>query len=853
MYKDNHRSTMWETTVRKTQQQQLQQQTAAAAARRRGCGIFPNSSVVPADDADGASSAGTTPTTPTSAMAEEPEEGGGGGGSYGGGNGDEGTEEVYHAERLLPNGDFYTGLWSGNLPHGTGKYLWTDGCMYEGEWRHGKTMGKGKFSWPSGATYEGEFKTGFMDGFGTYIGSSGDTYRGAWSMNLKNGHGKKSYPNGDYYDGEWRCGVQEGHGRYVWKNGNEYTGSWKGGVIHGRGTLVWSNGNCYDGEWEDGMPCGKGQFRWGDGSRYVGVWSKDHSVKKGIYYPSPASAGGDNLVRDLQEAFAVDLGDCKICPGESVSILPSQKTLNWSGIEADFLQKQAVWRSSKVADTSGGSGSGRQRRRTSVDANRANRRSYAKSFHNITNNGSGGFDKICIWESEGDITCDIVDGSAMVGAAREGSNDGSGASRSEEGAEGKAGVANQQMKGFTKEMKKQGETISKGHKNYDLMLNLQLGIRYSVGKPAPATTFDLKASAFDPKEKVWTKFPPEGSKHTPPHQSSEFKWKDYCPVVFRTLRKLFKIDAGDYMMSICGNDALRELSSPGKSGSFFYLTHDDRYMIKTVKKSEVKVLLRMLPAYYNHVRAFENTLVTKFFGLHCVKLTGPAQKKVRFVIMGNLFCSEYTINRRFDLKGSSHGRTTDKPEEEIDENTTLKDLDLKFIFRLQRSWFQEFVRQVDRDCEFLEQERIMDYSLLVGLHFRDASSGDPLLDEVPNDHGAPSEATPRLSRADMDHFLCDPTRWATIRLGVNMPARVEQTQRRSDCDSQLVGEPTGEFFDVVLFFGIIDILQDYDISKKLEHAYKSIQYDPTSISAVDPKQYSRRFRDFIYKVFKEDI
>jgi hypothetical protein len=28
-------------------------------------------------------------------------------------------------------------------------------------------------------------------------------------------------------------------------------------------------------------------------------------------------------------------------------------------------------------------------------------------------------------------------------------------------------------------------------------------------------------------------------------------------------------------------------------------------------------------------------------------------------------------------------------------------------------------RQVDRDCEFLEQENIMDYSLLVGVHFRD--------------------------------------------------------------------------------------------------------------------------------------
>ena len=121
---------------------------------------------------------------------------------------------------------------------------------------------------------------------------------------------------------------------------------------------------------------------------------------------------------------------------------------------------------------------------------------------------------------------------------------------------------------------------------------------------------------------MWTKFPSEGSKHTPPHNSCEFKWKDYCPLVFRSvlhihiivvkglnlniymrlisksfpraLRKLFKVDAADYMLSICGNEALRELSSPGKSGSFFYLSSDDRYMIKTMKKSEVKVILLII-------------------------------------------------------------------------------------------------------------------------------------------------------------------------------------------------------------------------------------------------------------------
>ncbi|XP_072975824.1 phosphatidylinositol 4-phosphate 5-kinase 6-like [Typha angustifolia] len=728
-------------------------------------------------------------------------------------------DEVYHAERLLANGDFYTGQWLRSLPHGVGKYLWTDGCMYEGEWLNGKTMGKGKFSWPSGATYEGEFKNGFMDGFGTYTGSLGDTYRGEWSMNLKHGLGVKSFANGDYYDGEWRAELQDGQGRYAWKNGNEYVGQWRAGVSHGRGSLIWANGNKYEGGWEDGLPKGNGSFRWADGSLYMGCWSKENGVlqQKGVYYPSASAASP--TARDPHDALLAGLGDCRVSQSETVSILPSQKTLNWSGVEAEFLQKQAVWRSGKA------SYSRRRKSRASMDV-------FRKSnghVESLIDAGDGGVLELDGNGEEGNVVGEgVVDEDGRVTTAR----------------------SPQPIRWSIREIKKQGETISKGHKNYDLMLNLQLGIRHAVGKQSAPTSLDLKASAFDPKEKVWTKFPPEGSKQTPPHQSCDFRWKDYCPLVFRTLRKLFKVDPGDYMISICGNDALRELSSPGKSGSFFYLTNDDKYMIKTVKKSEVKVLLRMLPAYYNHVRAFENTLVTKFFGLHCVKLTGAAQRKVRFVIMGNLFCSEYPIHRRFDLKGSSHGRITDKPEAEIDETTTLKDLDLNFIFRLQRSWFQEFCRQVDRDCEFLEQERIMDYSLLVGVHFSDACQ-DVVAADGSGDFDSLIEGTPCFPRADMDQFLCDPTRWATIKLGVNMPARVEQIVR-GDGESLLIGEPTGEFYDVVLFFGIIDILQDYDISKKLEHAYKSIQYDPTSISAVDPKQYSKRFRDFIYRVYTED-
>eukprot|EP01018_Ginkgo_biloba_P005601 Gb_34402 [translate_table: standard] len=96
----------------------------------------------------------------------------------------------------------------------------------------------------------------------------------------------------------------------------------------------------------------------------------------------------------------------------------------------------------------------------------------------------------------------------------------------------------------------------------------------------------------------------------------------------------------------------------------------------------------MLPNYHHHVRMHDNTLVTKFFGLHRLKPTGG--QKVRFVVMGNMFCTELRIHRRFDLKGSSQGRSTDKVE--IDESTTLKDLDLSYVFHLEPSWREALLK-----------------------------------------------------------------------------------------------------------------------------------------------------------------
>jgi hypothetical protein len=56
--------------------------------------------------------------------------------------------------------------------------------------------------------------------------------------------------------------------------------------------------------------------------------------------------------------------------------------------------------------------------------------------------------------------------------------------------------------------------------------------RYTVGKYVPVVR-ELRPGDFDPKEKFWTRLPLEGSKFGPQHQSVDFRWKDYCPMVFR--------------------------------------------------------------------------------------------------------------------------------------------------------------------------------------------------------------------------------------------------------------------------------------------------------------------------------
>ena len=58
--------------------------------------------------------------------------------------------------------------------------------------------------------------------------------------------------------------------------------------------------------------------------------------------------------------------------------------------------------------------------------------------------------------------------------------------------------------------------------------------------------------------------------------------------------------------------SLTEKVSSGKSGSFFYYSYDDKYMLKTISKDEYMLFKKIIKKYYEHLISNFNTMMTKY-------------------------------------------------------------------------------------------------------------------------------------------------------------------------------------------------------------------------------------------------
>jgi len=382
----------------------------------------------------------------------------------------------------------------------------------------------------------------------------------------------------------------------------------------------------------------------------------------------------------------------------------------------------------------------------------------------------------------------------------------------------------------------EGKVSYKKIETNQLMGSIQLGIQASIGGLTKYPERDLLMQDF--MEVETTHFSKHGSKQTPAHSYADFTFRTYAPVAFRYFRDLFGIQPADFLMSVC-HEPMRELSNPGASGSIFYLTQDDEFILKTVSNKEAEFLQKLLPGYYMNLQQNPHTTLPKFFGMFCYQCN---QKNIRLIAMNNLLPSSIKMHLKFDLKGSTFKRKASR-HEKAKKSPTLKDLDFRDELpeglMMEPETYKPLVDTMRKDCRVLESFKIMDYSLLVGIHNIDLAAKEreeslQMADTQTETKTARKERLVAHSTAmESIHATADPVDIpAELQTG-GIPARNHKGER------------------LLLFVGIIDILQSYKLFKKLEHTFKSVIHDGDTISVHRPDFYSKRFMDFMAgEVFK---
>ena len=310
---------------------------------------------------------------------------------------------------------------------------------------------------------------------------------------------------------------------------------------------------------------------------------------------------------------------------------------------------------------------------------------------------------------------------------------------------------------------------------------------------------------------------------------------EYFPEIFARVRYI-----GDFVedqiydslrLSKNKETAFKAGESQGASGSFFFFSHDQKLIIKTINQDELKVALSMVNTLYSHYKINPHTLLGKIFGIYSFKL--PSQASIHIILMESTLTVHHSqLYFLFDLKGSRISRyvkprgnqnlynihsdtlninyrtsqISNKSNTSISVNSpissypgsqVLKDInflifmkDLKLI-RLSSRIKDNLLRRIEKDVKFLKSRNIMDYSLLLGISIghRKAPSKDKLNDR----------------------------------------------------------EFTSIEGKVRYHFGIIDYLQIFGNSKKMERFAKLFKYHENIklISAVPSAYYAKRFYEFI--------
>uniref|UniRef100_A0A672I7H6 Phosphatidylinositol 5-phosphate 4-kinase type-2 gamma n=1 Tax=Salarias fasciatus TaxID=181472 RepID=A0A672I7H6_SALFA len=325
-----------------------------------------------------------------------------------------------------------------------------------------------------------------------------------------------------------------------------------------------------------------------------------------------------------------------------------------------------------------------------------------------------------------------------------------------------------------------------------------------------------------------------------------FKFKEYCPQVFRNLRERFGIEDLDYQVSLTRSPPSR--SAGDQDDCLLLNSYDRTLVVKQISSEDVADMHSVLSEYHQHiVKCHGSTLLPQFLGMYRVSVDS---EETYLMVMRNMFSHRLLVHRKYDLKGSLVAREA-SDKERGKELPTFKDVD--FRNNMQKVYVsdeqkEKFMEKLNRDVEFLVQLKIMDYSLLLGIHdvgraerAEDEEDEAPAEDEDDGENGAAAGSYGTSPEGIAGYLTsCRP-------LGPGeFDPYVDVYAVHSCPGNNLTCAPQRE----VYFMGLIDVLTQYDTKKKAAHAAKTVKHGAgAEISTVHPEQYAKRFRDFISNIF----
>ena len=156
----------------------------------------------------------------------------------------------------------------------------------------------------------------------------------------------------------------------------------------------------------------------------------------------------------------------------------------------------------------------------------------------------------------------------------------------------------------------------------------------------------------------------------------------------------------------------------GRSGSFFFFSHDQKFVIKTMTVAELSLMKKIMPQYKAHMTK-HNSLLSKILGLFTIQ--AASFSTVHVMLMENTLRLKdpQQLKYVFDLKGSTVNRTVNGKTK---STTTLKDVNflltkkkLSALTRLDGRTSRRLIKTMRNDVTFLSSLILMDYSLLIAI------------------------------------------------------------------------------------------------------------------------------------------